>query len=124
MERHPRGPLSPFYYSRCSEKIFTQRFQFFLRLNFLSPKMDEIYGNFPSVVTAFLRHYALWQYFVMTSFSDGLLKTPRDRENGLKISAATLRFRSLPTDHKDDISNSRMKGFYRVKLIPSERTRN
>lgn len=52
----------------------------FSSVKFSLPKMDEIYGNFPSVVTAFLRHYALWQYFVMTSFSDGLLKTPRNRK--------------------------------------------
>jgi hypothetical protein len=110
----PRGPLSPFYYSRllwCCRKRERERLgsevgvvefshsdfsSFFSRPKFLFRKKDKIYGNFPSVETAFLRHYALWQYFVMTSFSDGLLKAPRDRENGLKITAtAALLFLRL-----------------------------
>lgn len=53
-------------------------------------KRDEIYGNFPSAETAFPRHYALWQYFVMTIFG-----RKRSWKNGLKITASSIR--------KDDI---------------------
>lgn len=42
-------------------------------------KKDKIYGNFPSAETAFPRHYALWQYFVMTISA----------KNGLKITVLT-----------------------------------
>lgn len=103
----PRGPLSPFYYSRllwcCRKKeirvrgwgvnLVTQRFQlFFLNQIFFLLKRTKFMEIFHQSKTAFLRHYALWQYFVMTTFGDGLLKTPRDRENGLKITVAALLF--------------------------------